>query len=420
MPQTDSHSDDIAQAETAASTQAAEPEMQPLRASLLLVDSDGDTLALLAETLQPEGCRLLTADGGEAALALMDAEEIDLVMANARMPDMGGIDLLNRIQQGWPDCLRILLDSQSDMNAIVRAINEGHIYSFVGIPWKAEELCLTLRQALAHQQAERERKRLEALTREQNRELGELNASLEKRAEARSQELGQLAAMLAAANAELERSHIAASQVFSALITQRLPDRLQTNAQIYALVQAFGEAHELDSELKRDLQLAASLYNLGRLSWNDHLLTTPSQRLFAEDQTTYQHYPETGESLLMSLDHLQGAARLVRHHRERWNGSGYPDQLEQDAIPYGARLLGLAVDFIELQRGMILPSELPRQQALELLRKFSGRVYDPDLCAAFIQLCLEQAPDLAVTTAAATAPDSIMHHPDMTLAKGLS
>ncbi|RCV86269.1 response regulator [Billgrantia montanilacus] len=420
MSPTDSHRDDIAQAEIPVSTQEAERESQPLRATLLLVDSDGDTLALLTETLQPEGCRLLTANGGEAALTLMDAEEIDLVMANARMPDMGGIDLLNRIQQGWPHCLRILLDSQSDMNAIVRAINEGHIYSFIGIPWRAEELCLTLRQALAHQQAERERKRLEALTREQNRELSELNATLEKRFEARSQELEQLAAMLDAANAELERSHVAAIQVFSSLINQRLPQRLQTNAQVYALVQAFSEVHELDGELQRDLQMAASLYNLGRLSWNDHLLTTPSQRLFGEEQKAYQHYPETGESLLMSLDPLQGTARLVRHHHERWNGSGYPDQLEQDAIPYGARLLGLAVDFVELQRGMILPSELPRQQALELLRKFSGRVYDPELCAAFIQLCLEQAPDLAVTTASAIAPDSLSHQPDRPLAKGLS
>ena len=419
MPQTDSHSDDIAQAGMTASTLVAEPETQPLRATLLLVDSDADNLALLADTLQAEGCRLLTAEGGEAALALMNEQVVDLVMANARMPDMGGIDLLNRIQQGWPHCLRILLDSHSDMNAIVRAINEGHIYSFIGIPWKAEELCLTLRQALAHQQTECERKRLETLTREQNRELSELNASLEQRVEARSQELEQISAMLDAAYAELERSHVTATRVFSSLINLRLPSRLQTNAQIGALVRAYCDVHDLDEDLKRDLLMAAALYNLGRLSWNDHMLTTPSQRLFAEDQKTYQLYPEVGESLLMALDHLDGTARIVRHHRERWNGGGYPDQLEREAIPFGARLLGLAVDFIELQRGMILPSRLPRQQALDLLRKFSGRVYDPELCAAFLKLCFEQAPDLGVIGESVISLDSSKVQPGMILAQDL-
>lgn len=420
MPQTDSHSDDREQAELAAVAEATKPALELPRFTLLLVDSNDATLARLAETLQQEGWRLLTADGGEAALALMDADEIDLVMANARLPDMGGVDLLSRVQQAWPHCLRILLDSQSDMNAIVRAINEGHIYSFVGIPWKAEELCLTLRQALTHQLAERERKRFLALTREQNRELSELNANLEKRIEVSCQEREQLSAMLDAANVEVERSHVAASRAFASLITLRLPCRLQTNTQISSLVRAFSEAHALDDALKRDLQMAASLYNLGRLGWNDTMLTTPSQRLFAEDQKAYQRYPETGESLLMTLDHLQGAARLVRHHRERWNGSGYPDRLEQEAIPFGARLLGLAVDFIELQRGMILTSQLPRQQALELLHKFAGRVYDPELCASFIQLCLEQAPDLGVTAAPAIALGGIKPPHDMTLTKDLS
>ncbi|MBZ0330768.1 response regulator [Halomonas sp. ANAO-440] len=419
MPQTDSHNDGLDPVEIATVSQTGEMASQPPPATLLLVDSDADTLALLAATLEQEGCRLLTAKGGEAALTVLDEEDIDLVMANARMPDMGGIDLLNRIQQGWPQCLRILLDSQSDMNAIVRAINEGHIYSFIGIPWKADELCQTLRQALAHQQSERERDRLEQLTQEQNRELIELNASLEKRVEARSQELEQLSAMLEAAYTELEQSHVTTTRVFSSLINLRLPSRLQTNAQVDALVQAYCEVHELEDELKHDLLMAAALYNLGRLSWNDHMLTTPSQRLFAEDQKAYQRYPEVGESLLMALNHLDGTARIVRHHRERWNGGGYPDQLEQQAIPFGARLLGLAVDFIELQRGMILPNKLPRQQALELLRKFSGRVYDPELCASFLKLCLEQAPDLGVIGESVISLDSSKLQPGMVLAQDL-
>jgi len=366
-------------------------------ATLLLVDDEPYVLSALRRELRHEGYQLLTADSGDAALALMAEEPVDLVISDAMMPGMDGTELLSRIQRRWPESLRLLLTGKSDLNAAVRAINEGHIYRYIAKPWDADELRLALRQALAHQQAEREQKRLETLTQAQNRELVELNATLEQRVEARTQEVQQVADMLDVAYGELKQSYVTATRVFSSLITQRLPRHLQTNTPVVNLVQAFTELHELDDDIAHDLQMAAALYNLGKLTWNDELLTTPSERLSVQDREAYRRYPETGESLLMALEHLSSTAKIIRHHRERWNGSGYPDHLKEQAIPYGARLLALAVDFIELQRGMILPRKVTRQGALELLGKFTGRVYDPELARPFIEMCREHAPDLGMS-----------------------
>lgn len=363
-------------------------------ATLLLVDDEANILSALKRVLRNENYRVLTASGGEAALAMLEQESVDLVMSDSMMPGMDGAELLSRIQRLAPDCIRVLLTGQSDMQATVRAINEGHIYCYIAKPWDDDKLRLTLRQAVAHQLAEREQKRLEALTQHQNQELTELNVTLEQRVEARTQELKQIADMLDTAYDELKRSYVIATRVFSSLITQRMPRHLHSNAQVGDLVQAFADSHKLPDELRRDLLMAAALYNLGKLAWDDRMLTTPSERLFADDRKAYRRYPETGEGLLMSLEHLQGTARLIRHHREHWNGDGYPDRLKGEAIPYGARLLALAVDFIELQRGMILPRKVPRQQALDLIRKLSGRVYEPGLCKDFLTLCVDQAPDL--------------------------
>ncbi|RCV86268.1 HD domain-containing phosphohydrolase [Billgrantia montanilacus] len=363
-------------------------------ATLLLVDDEPNILSSLKRVLRGENYRVLTASGGEAALAILEQESVDLVVSDAMMPDMDGAELLSRVNRLSPDCIRVLLTGQSDMQATVRAINEGHIYCYIAKPWDDDKLRLTLRQAVAHQLAEREQKRLEALTQQQNQELIELNATLEQRVEARTQELKQIADMLDTAYDELKHSYVMATRVFSSLITQRMPRHLHANAQVGDLIQAFADTHELEGELRRDLLMSAALYNLGKLAWNDHMLTTPSERLFGEERKAYRRYPETGESLLMSLEHLQGTARLIRHHREHWNGDGYPNRLEGESIPYGSRLLALAVDFIELQRGMILPRKVPRQQALDLMRKLAGRVYDPSLCKAFITLCVDQAPDL--------------------------
>lgn len=388
-------------------------------ASLLLVDDEPHVLSALTRVLRRDGYRLFTAASGEQALTIMEAEPIDLVVSDSLMPGMEGAELLSLIQQHWPQCVRMLLTGRADLAATVRAINEGHIYHFIAKPWSDDELRLTLRQALAHQQSEREQQRLEALTRTQNRELTELNATLERRVEARTQELQQVADMLDAAYGELKHSYVTATQVFSSLLNQRLPRHLQTNAQVGDLVKAFAEAQGLEEDLQRELQMAAALYNLGKLTWNDHLLTTPSERLFAAHRDAYRRYPETGEKLLMALEPLQGAARIIRHHRERWNGSGYPSHLKGEAIPYGARLLAMAVDFIELQRGMILPRKVPREDALALLRKFSGRVYDPVLCQPFVALCLEQAPDLGLAGKQVLSLPPRKLEPGMTLAQDL-
>lgn len=388
-------------------------------ASLLLVDDEPNVLSSLSRMLRPEGYLLHTAKGGQEALEILASEPIDLILSDALMPGMDGVELLARVQQQWPDCQRLLLTGQCDQAATIRAINEGRIYGYLAKPWDDERLRLTLRQALEHQHAQREQKRLEALTRAQNRELTELNATLEQRVEARTQELKQTADMLDVAFRELRNSYVTATRVFSSLISQRLPARLQTNAKVGVLVQAFAEELGLDEAQQHDLQLAAALYNLGKLAWNDQLIVTPTERLSVQQRETYRRYPATGESLLMALEHMEGAARLIRHHREYWNGNGFPDRLKGEAIPNGARILGLAVDFVELQRGMILPRQVPRPQALELLRKFAGRIYDPSLCKAFVTLCHDKAPDLESHGRPVLALETRQLEPGMILAEDI-
>ncbi|MCE8051759.1 response regulator [Halomonas daqingensis] len=364
--------------------------------TLLLVDDEPNVLRALGRLLRREPYRLLTAESGAQALEVMSRTEVDVVVTDSRMPGMDGAELLRRIQQQWPDCLCLMLTGHADMSATVRAINEGRLFRYVSKPWNDDELRHTLQQAFKVRHTERERLRLELLTQQQNIELAELNKGLEQRVIARTLELEQVANMLESAYGELKRSYFTATRVFSSLINRRVPRQLQTNSQVTDLVKAFAEQEGLGEDETRDLLLSASLYNLGKLTWNDRLLGLPSERLFAQDRDLYRRYPETGESLLMALEYLKEAATLVRHHRERWNGSGFPDRLKGMDIPFGARVLCLAVDFIELQRGMILPRKVPRHEALELLRKFSGRIYDPELSKRFIAMCHELAPDLGL------------------------
>lgn len=385
------------------------------QATLLLVDDEPNVTAALRRILRNSPYRVLTAQSGEQALNLMETDPVDLIVADARMPGMDGATLLREVYSRWPGCIRIFLTGHNDIDTTIKAINEGKIYRYLGKPWHDAEVLQVIEQSLAHQYAERERLRLQELTHTQNLELQALNENLERRVQERTAELAATAQLLEHANQELERGYVTATEVFSSLINQRLPQSRQTNQKVIHLIQAFCQAQKLPQEEARNLTMAAALYNIGKLTWRDEMIALPADRLNKEQRDRFRDYPRIGQSLLMALDPAQDAAVLIRHHQERWDGAGYPDGLSGDAIPMGARLLKLAVDTIEMEMGMIQARPIPRPDALKLIAQSAGRSYDPILCPAFIAAVSSLSEDgtpldasILVLTSHALEPGMIM------------
>ena len=357
------------------------------RPTVLLVDDEESILNSLRRLLRGQPYDLLLATSGAQALEILAQQPVNLVMSDARMPGMDGASLLAHVRERFPATARIMLTGYADPAAIIKAINDGQIHRYISKPWNDEELLLILRQSLEHQHSEQERQRLERLTRVQNDQLKLLNSTLEKHVAARTAELQQTADMLDLAYEELKHSYVTGTEVFSLLANLRLPPAKQTNRQIIELVRSYCKQHGLDEATSRDLTMAAALYNIGKLSWTDAMMTTPSDLLRHTERERYRGYPKQSESLLMTLDPMKDAARLILHHQERWDGSGFPDRLKGEGIPFGSRLLKLAVDFVELQRGLILERQMNSDEALLYLRQYAGRLYDPDLVEDFIQVC---------------------------------
>ncbi|KTC40721.1 MAG: HD domain-containing phosphohydrolase [Pseudomonas sp.] len=366
------------------------------RPKVLLVDDEESILNSLRRLLRGQPYEVLLANGGAQALDILAQRPVDLVMSDARMPGMDGATLLAKVREGYPATRRVLLTGYADLDTIVKAVNDGQIHQYLSKPWNDQELLLVLRQNLEYQQAERELKRLQQRVLEQNRQLKANNVTLEQRVAARTAELQQTADMLDLAYEELKHSYVTATEVFSLLANLRLPADKQTNRKLIELVRACCRDRGLDEASSRDLTMAAALYNIGKLGWSDAMLTAPADLLRHSDRERYRAYPGQSESLLMTLEPMQDAARLILHHQERWDGSGFPLHLKGEAIPWGSRLLKLAVDFIELQCGLILERHLNSDEALLFIRKYAGRLYDPGLVEDFVRLCAAYLSDVTV------------------------
>ncbi|MBC3504461.1 response regulator [Pseudomonas sp. SWRI59] len=366
------------------------------KAVVLLVDDEASILNSLRRLLRGQPYDVLLAESGAQALELLEQHPVNLVISDARMPGMDGATLLAQVHQRFPGTLRILLTGYADMATITKAINDGQIHRYISKPWNDEEMLVTVRQALALQHSESERRRLEALTQTQNQQLKVLNASLEQRVAARTAELQQTADMLDLAYEELKHSYVTGTEVFSLLANLRLPKPKQTNRQVIELIRVYCTRHGLDEASRRDLTMAAALYNIGKMSWTDSMLTCPVDLLPHTERDLYRSYPKQSESLVMTLEPMKEAAQLILHHQERWDGSGFPDHLKGEAIPLGARWLKLAVDFIELQRGLVLERQMNSDEALMYIRKYAGKLYDPALVEDFVNVCAEFLSDVTL------------------------
>jgi diguanylate cyclase (GGDEF)-like protein/PAS domain S-box-containing protein len=119
--------------------------------TLLLVDDDPAILSLMSRMLRHEGFRILTAQSGEQALNLLAANLVGVVIADQRMPNMSGVELLSRVKGLYPDTVRVVMSAQVDVDTVTEAINQGAVYKVLAKPWDDDVLRATLRDAFAQQ-----------------------------------------------------------------------------------------------------------------------------------------------------------------------------------------------------------------------------------------------------------------------------
>ena len=151
---------------------------EPRQPVLLVVDDEPANLQKLKRTFVAE-YRVLEAASGEEAFAIAGREDVDLVITDQKMPRMSGIELLKRILKIKPDVMRIVLTGYTEVEDLIHAINDGHVYRYITKPWDPVELRIVVRQALEKQALERENRRLAEELRQANERLSRENQALQ-------------------------------------------------------------------------------------------------------------------------------------------------------------------------------------------------------------------------------------------------
>lgn len=393
------------------------PPAPPAQTTLLFVDDEENILNALKRLFRPLGYRILTATGGAAGLALFEQEKIDLVISDMRMPQMNGAQFLEQVRLKWPDAVRILLTGYAEISATIDAINKGQIFRYVSKPWEDNDITLTVRQALERKELEREKQRLEELTRKQNEELREFNANLEKKVLERTEEVRQTMGFLEIANDRLKQSFLTSIKIFSSLIEMREGPMAGHSRRVADLARSVAKRIKLPDSEVQDVLVAGLLHDIGKIGLPDRLLAKPFSALTGEERNEAIRHPATGQAALMALEQLRGAAKLIRSHHERWDGMGFPDGLSGLEIPLGARILAVANDYDAAQIGTLLSKRLTPAEALAFIVEGRGKRYDPQVVEHFVALVGGPIP--ASPAASEIAVKSTQLRPGMVLSREL-
>jgi cyclic di-GMP phosphodiesterase len=304
---------------------------------VLVVEDDAANRALLERLLQRDGYRTSSVADGEEALSTIATLEPDLVVLDVGLPSLDGFEITRRLRADARTVALpiVLLTGRTGLDSVVEGLDAG-ADDFVAKPFHAAELLARIRSALRLRHA-----------------LDRMDAAH--------------AAVAALANAVEAKDPV----------TERHCQRL---ANLAARVGAHAglDAGELES-----LAYGALLHDVGKIGVPEAILTK-SGPLNEDEWALMRRHPEIGERICAPLAPARTFAPIVRHHHERWDGRGYPDGLRGEAIPIGARIVGLVDAFDALTHDRPYRHGASTSAAIDVLWREAGHHFDRDLVGVLV------------------------------------
>jgi putative two-component system response regulator len=258
---------------------------------VLAVDDEPQNLELIRECLGAEGYDLQTVGTGEAALEILERDPPDVVLADLMLPGISGVELIHRIRQHEAGRLLnvIVMTASRDHGLLLEAFSAG-ANEMLAKPFDVMELRVRVRTALA------QKRLLDHLE-----DAESVFFALARAVEAKDGTTGD---------------HC---------------DRLC----VYAV--HLGKTLKLSYEDLESLRRGAILHDIGKVAIPDDILLAP-RRLKPEEWEVMKTHVTRGAELCKHLRTARTTLPIIRHHHERWDGSGYPDGLRGEAIPKLARV----------------------------------------------------------------------------------
>ncbi len=189
---------------------------------------------------------------------------------------------------------------------------------------------------------------------------------------------------------QLEEETTNALLTFAKAVDDRIPDTMKHSIRVANWTKEMCNRLGISEEQSYFITIAAQLHDIGKLVVPDSILLKPAS-LTDEEFSKIKQHPLKGDEILNHFSRFEDGAKIIRHHHEYFNGKGYPDGLQGESIPLGARIISVADAF----DAMISPRPYKNklitvEGALNKIRKAEGKQFDPIVAEVFCQMVREK------------------------------
>jgi putative nucleotidyltransferase with HDIG domain len=331
---------------------------------VLVVDDNRELLDFVAAQLADE-FRVRVAERAEEALHIAAFETPSLVVSDVMMPGRSGTDLLRDLRRDAR--LRhvpvILVTAKADLSSKIENLREG-ADEYLAKPFSVAELRARIRSLL-------EKRKLAADLAEKNEYLAKLNFDL----------------VLSKRQVFLETM-----EAFALAVEAKDPYTHGHSRRVSLLAERVARELGLSEAECETIRIAGILHDVGKIGTPESVLVKPG-KVTAEEYEVFKRHAQMGWRIVSAVKELDGVARAILHHHERFDGGGYPGRLSGLEIPALSRILAVCDTYDAMTSDRPYRTGIEHGLAIEEILRCSGSQFDPECVQAFLRLYEEIAPE---------------------------
>ncbi|MFN2511193.1 MAG: HD domain-containing phosphohydrolase [Pyrinomonadaceae bacterium] len=330
-----------------------------LKSRILIVDDEHEITEILSDLLSDEHhCEKV--GSAEDALARLADSDFQLVISDITMPGMSGLEMLPFLKSISPNTIVVMISGMQTVESAIGALRLG-AFDYVMKPFDLRQVEAVVKRALEH---------YGLIVAKQHYE-----DHLEELVEQRTAELDQ-------ALNSLEDAYRSTLRALTSALETRDSETHGHSERVVTYSLRLGRECGLASEHMKALEFGSLLHDIGKIGVPDSILRKPG-KLTEEEWVKMREHPVHGRQILRGIEFLEGAARVVAQHHEKWDGSGYPLGMREEDIDVCARIFAVADAFDAITSDRVYRRGKSYQEAAQELDDWAGRQFDPKVVEAF-------------------------------------
>ena len=381
-------------------TNPALRDMPAQKPTVLVIDDEAGPRDALKVILRPF-FNIQSAESAQAAINVLNHQQIDLITLDQKLPDRQGMDLLQEIKQDHANIEVIIITGYGSLKSAMEGIRHGAA-GYLLKPFNVTELITLVNQTLEKKQ------RLDYLRRflgtstglwGSDRECAQAWQEMREGYEAIGQCSGQ--------SLSIHEDASSLSPMLSDLLEAKDRQLLNHCSRVSFYATLLANRTNLTVEEQKSLALGAFLHDIGKVG-NETYRFADDEIVATNTSHELRSHPEIGAKMVAPLGLPAATGQIIASHHERWDGTGYPHGLKGEGIPILARIVCLAQTFDHLTAELPDRIALPIDDASSFIAARAGSYFDPQLTALFTQVvqeCKASLPAMAIATSPSTRSD---------------